>query len=197
MDVAGCGDLRNRRHRGGRARYFPAREAKGGPIREPRSVLRAEIFPRAAEAERDPNDVTSGTRAITDWPTAPGAFCCSDARVAASACQEFVTRKLGELTRASLAEQDAQHQGLQRHLAPGSRPADRRPPRHRHRQGCHQEIQQPRDMVMVARDCAPRLRCQSAAGPPTTCRRAPTPSRLVPSRPDVHAVSYASPQHAS
>jgi len=80
----------------------------------------------------------------------PGAFCCSDARVAASTCQEFVTRKLGELTRASVAEQNAEHQGLQRDLAPGSRPANRGPPRHRHRQGCHQKIQQPRDMVMVA-----------------------------------------------
>ena len=80
----------------------------------------------------------------------PGAFCCSDACVAASTCQEFVTRKLGKLTRASLTEQNAQHQSLQRDFASGSCSADRRPSWHRHRQGCHQEIQQPRDMVMVA-----------------------------------------------
>lgn len=139
-----------------------------------------------------PSDVTSGARAVTDWPTAPGAFCCSDARVAASTCQEFVTRKLGELTRASLAEQNAQHQGLQRDLASGSRPADRRPPRHRHRQGCHEEIQQPRDMVMVARDHVSLVSVGDRAAA-TTCRRAwalrvpcgpaaPTSSRPVPSR---------------
>lgn len=98
----------------------------------------------------------------------PGDFCCSDARVAASTCQEFVTRKLGKLTRSSLAEQNAQHQGLQRDLASGSRPTDRGPPRYRHRQGCHQEIQQPRDMVMVATATA-----AFAAAAATTRRAAP------------------------
>jgi len=79
-----------------------------------------------------------------------GGFCCSDARVAASACQEFVTRKLRKFSRASFAEQNAEHQGLQRHLASGFGPADRGSARYRHWQGCHEEIQQPRDMVMVA-----------------------------------------------
>lgn len=103
--------------------------------RKRRSVIRATSCPVSNAEQRLANR--------------PGAFCFSDARVAASACQEFVTRKLGELTCAWPAEQNAEYQGLQRDLASGSRPADRRSARHRHRQGCHQEIQQPRDMVMA------------------------------------------------
>lgn len=44
-------------------------------------------------------------------------------------------------------QQDAQHQGVQRHVAPGLGAADRRPAGHRRRQGGHQEVQQPGDMV--------------------------------------------------
>lgn len=44
-------------------------------------------------------------------------------------------------------QQNAQHQGVQRHVAPGLGAADRRQAGYRRRQGGHQEVQQPGDMV--------------------------------------------------
>jgi len=37
-------------------------------------------------------------------------------------------------------QQNAKHQGVQRHVAPGLGAADRRPVGHRRRQGGHQEV---------------------------------------------------------
>lgn len=77
-------------------------------------------------------------------------FCFSDACVSASACQEFVTRKLRKFSRTSFAKQNAKHQSLQWHVASRFGSAYRRQARYRHWKSCHQEIQQPRNMVMVA-----------------------------------------------
>lgn len=57
-------------------------------------------------------------------------------------------------------QQNAQHQGVQRHVAPGLGAADRRPAGHRRRQGGHQEVQQSRDMVIITDGCKKSARAR-------------------------------------